>query len=176
MPRLHLRPGTKLLDSTWGTLCFSIILCAQERTVRGTHLGVSCTQPTPPLEATSPDSARCNLSFSIIFCAQESALCGTHLGLSCTQPYHRPRGAGLQYQTERGTLSFKIIFCAQERVVPRPHLSSSCTEPYHRRRGDYGGIAITDCRGLSHFLILCSSTSSARDAFRPSLHSTLPSA
>ena len=74
---------------------FFLILCAQERAVRGTHLGLPCTQPTPlPVctEATIPNCTgphTYNLLF-LILCAQERAVRGTHLGLSCTQPTPLP--------------------------------------------------------------------------------------
>jgi len=62
----------------------------------------------------------------------------------------------------------------QERVKPRPNLRSSCTHTYHQRRG--GNTATSLFAACLLFLILCSRTSSAWDAFRPSLHSNLPSA
>jgi len=105
---------------------------AQKRAVRGTYLGLSCTQPTPlPLcaEDTLPDStgaATLNLSFSILW--------------------------------------------AQVRAVRGTHLDPPCTQLLHHLRGGYRGTAIPNY--LGHRSVLCSRTSSARDAFRSLLHST----
>jgi len=51
-------------------------------------------------------------------------------------------------------------------------LGPPSTQPYHQRGVATEGPHLQDRRGLPAYLILCSRTSSARDAFRSTLHST----
>ena len=67
-----------------------LILCAQERAVRRTHLVLSCTQPAPlPVCSVSslPDSTGHSHLLPTLFnnIAQERVVRGTYLGSSCTQ-------------------------------------------------------------------------------------------
>ena len=84
-----------------------LILCAQKRAVRGTHLGLSCTQTAPLLvrtEATLTDSTgHSHLQPTLLNnIAQEHAVRGTHLCLSFTQPS--------RYQSARRPQLLPIVF------------------------------------------------------------------
>jgi len=87
--------ATRLHGAHNYNLTFSKILCAQKRVVRGTYLGVSCIQTTPPPDATLPDSTAVNsykpiLLNNIVHSRTRSARDAFRSFLHST--YHRLRG------------------------------------------------------------------------------------
>ena len=52
--------ATRLHGANTFNLSYSILLWAQERVMSGTHLRLSCNQPTPPPETTLPDYTGAN--------------------------------------------------------------------------------------------------------------------
>jgi len=95
---------------------FILILCAQERAVRGTNLGTSCAQVAPVYQSArwtryeTTMAATLTPSFLMLY-AQERALRGKHFGPSSTQPaplYQSVRRR--PYQTVREHQSFLILF------------------------------------------------------------------